>query len=217
MGVFSFFKSDKPNFSDKVWKSTEYALKGMITDALQMITRNEMPIALSFFDDTSQQIKEFLNAKQVPYFVLDSSNMQEAATQSNVIFILGAGIVYSSSQLVTFLLDQSKKQKVNFLFFGHYPISTRENKILDKIKPLINSSTTFYSSLDDGAFKIFGADLIKTTLEKLGLADEEAIEHDMVSRSMKNAREKIEENVKHEIVCSTEKEWYHKNYKDKES
>ena len=97
MGIFSFLKGDKPNFSDKVWKSTEYALKGMITDALQMITRNEMPIALSFFDDTSHHIKEFLNAKQVPYFVLDSSNMQEAATQRKVVFVLDAGLLYSSA------------------------------------------------------------------------------------------------------------------------
>lgn len=217
MGLFSFLKSDKPDFSDKVWMSTEYALKGMMTDALQMITKNEMPIALSFFDDTSMQIKEFLTTKQVPYFVIDSSNMQEAATQSKVVFVLDAGILYSSSQVVSFLLDQSKNQKVNFLFFGHYPIPTKENKTLEKINTLSNKTITFYSSLDDAAFKILGTDRIRATLEKLGLADEEAIEHDMVSRSMKNAREKIEENVKHEIVCSTEKEWYHKNYKGKEN
>ena len=103
-------------------------------------------------------------------------------------------------------------EKISFMFFGHYPVPSKENKILEKLAPS-RGDVAFYSSLDDPSFKIFGADHIKATLDKLGLADEEAIEHAMVSRAMKNAREKIEQSVTHEIACATETEWFQKNVK----
>ena len=214
MGLFSFLKSDKSPYSDKVWKENDYAIKGMMTDALQAITKNEMPIVVTFFSDTSQRVKDFLSAKQVPYFEIDSANTHDADSQTKVVFTTEANVLNSSSQLLAFLATQSKKQKLDFLFYGHYPIPLRENKILEKLTN-IGSDITFYSSLDDRAFKIFGANQIKSTLEKIGLADDEAIEHAMVSRAMKNAREKIELSVKQEIICATEVEWFQRNYKSK--
>jgi len=212
MGFFSFLKSEKPTYSDKVWKEGEYAIKGMMTDALQLITKNEIPVVLTFFSDTREQVIEFLNQKQVPYFELDAINGQDAINQAQVVFPLDATILTSSTQLITFLTGLSKNQKLNFLFYGHYPIPTKENKILAKLA-VMAADITFYSSLDDPAFMIFGADQLKSTLEKLGLSNEEAIEHAMVTRAMKNAREKIEQNVKQEILCATEAEWFSKNYK----
>ena len=216
MSLFSFLKSDKPTYSDKVWKENDYAIKGMMTDALQVITKNEIPVVLTFFSDTSQQIMDFLTTKQVPYFIIDSANAQEAPSQSQVVFLLDANLLSSSSQVLSLLMNQSKNRKINVMLFGHYPIPSKENKMLEKLSA-VDSNVTFYSSLDDPAFKIFGADQIKSTLEKLGLADEEAIEHAMVTRAMKNAREKIEQSVRQEIPCATKSEWFTKNYKSKEN
>lgn len=212
MSLFSFLKSDRPVYSDKVWKEGEFAIKGMMTDALQTITKNETPVVLTFFTDTRHHIMDFLTVRKVPYFEIDSTNEQDALNQTHVIFLLDAAQLNSSTQLIALLTSLSKKQKLNFFFYGHYPIPTKENKILEKLV-IPGCEITFYSSLDDPAFMIFGGDQLKTTLEKLGLANEEAIEHTMVTRAMKNAREKVEQNVRHEIPCSTEAEWFSKNYK----
>ncbi len=214
MSLFSFLKSNAPTYSDKVWKEDAYAVKGMMTDALQAITRNEIPIVLTFFTDTSEKVRSFLTTNQVPYFSLEPGNASEAETQPRVVFLLDANFLLSSSQIMSFITNQSKKQKIDFLFFGHYPIPAKENRILEKLSSN-NGAITFYSSLDDPSFKIFGADHIKETLSKIGLADDEAIQHTMVSRAMKNAREKIEKSIAHEIVCATELEWFSKNYKDR--
>jgi hypothetical protein len=212
MGLLSFFKSDTPAYTDKVWKESDFAIKGMMMDALQAITRNEMPVILTFFTDTHQQVIDFLTAKQVPNFVIDSSNVQDAILQNQVVFVMDANLLNSSAQVLPFLINQTKKQKLNFLFFGHYPIPSRENKICEKLMA-VNGTVTFYSSLDDPAFKVFGGDQLKSTMENLGLADEEAIEHNMVTRAMKNAREKIEKSIKQEIICSTQLEWFQRNHK----
>jgi hypothetical protein len=213
MSLFSFLKNDKPVYSDKVWKEGEFAIKGMMTDALQTITKNEIPVVLTFFTDTRHQIMDFLTTRQVPYVGIDSTNEQDALNQTQVVFLLDATLLNSSTQLISLLTSLSKKQKLNFFFYGHYPIPTKENKILEKLV-FPGCEITFYSSLDDPAFMIFGGDQLKATLEKLGLAKEEAIEHAMVTRAMKNAREKIEQSVKQEIPCSTEVEWFSRNYKN---
>lgn len=212
MSLFSSLKNDQPTYSDKVWKDNEFAIKGMITDALQAITKNEMAVVFTFFADKGQTVIDFLTTKQVPYFGIDSASAQDAASQSQVVFLVDANLLSSESQVLTFLMRQSKKQKVNSMFFGHHPIPSKENMILKKLAT-VDGDITFYSSLDDPAFEIFGGVQLKSTLEKLGLADEEAIEHTMVTKAMKNARKKIEQSVRQEITCTTESEWFSKNYK----
>ena len=216
MGIFSFLKNLQLTYSDKVWNEGDFAIKGMLTDALQSITKNEMAVVLTFFDDTKLQVRDFLVAKQVPYFDLDSANLSEAASQSQVVFLLDANLLNTSIHVLSFLLSQSRKQKISILVFRHYPIPSKENKILEKLAT-IDSEIVFYSSLDDPAFKMFGGESLKSTLEKLGLVGEETIQHAMVTRAMKNAREKIEQGVREEIICPTETDWFNKNYSNKKS
>ena len=100
MGLLSFLKSETSPYSDKVWKENDYAIKGMMTDALQAITKNEIPVVVTFFSDTSQRVKDFLSAKQVPYFEIDSANMHYTAGQTKVVFTADANVLNSSSQQI---------------------------------------------------------------------------------------------------------------------
>lgn len=50
-------------------------------------------------------------------------------------------------------------------------------------------------------------------LDKLGMKEDEAIEHVMVSQSMKRARIKIESGVTKELPAQSEQEWFAKNVK----
>ncbi|MFL0796821.1 MAG: preprotein translocase subunit SecA [Cellvibrionaceae bacterium] len=50
----------------------------------------------------------------------------------------------------------------------------------------------FYLSLDDPLMRIFISDNVRGLMEKLGMGDGEAIEHNMVSRSVEKAQRKVE-------------------------
>lgn len=50
----------------------------------------------------------------------------------------------------------------------------------------------FYLSLDDPLMRIFISDNVRALMEKLGMGDGEAIEHNMVSRSVEKAQRKVE-------------------------
>lgn len=52
----------------------------------------------------------------------------------------------------------------------------------------------FYISLDDDLMRIFGGEVLKERVSKLGLGDDEAIESRMVSGAIENAQKKVEGN-----------------------
>lgn len=206
MSLFSFLKSEKPAYTDRVWRTSDKALRGMITDAMLAITRKQIPVVLCFFDDEFVQITKFLTEKGVPAIALQDYRTER---QEGVVWYCSA---FTASQFLSGLTNQA----VSILFFGHYPLPKRENEILQKIKTNNPSaSVVFYSSLDEAAFKMFGGERLTGLLDTLGMKEEEAIEHSMVTKAMLRAREKVETMVRNEQPATTETEWFSKNVKSK--
>jgi len=54
-------------------------------------------------------------------------------------------------------------------------------------------SSRFYLSLEDDLMRIFAGDRVKTLMERMGMPDDEPIEHPWVTRSVENAQRKVEE------------------------
>ncbi|MGL5633963.1 MAG: preprotein translocase subunit SecA [Sarcina sp.] len=52
----------------------------------------------------------------------------------------------------------------------------------------------FYVSLEDDLMRLFGSDKVIAIADKLGLADDEAIENGMVTKTIENAQKKVEGN-----------------------
>ena len=55
-------------------------------------------------------------------------------------------------------------------------------------------SSTFYVSFEDKLMRLFGADKIAATVDKLGMTEEDALESKMLSNSIEKAQRKVEEN-----------------------
>jgi preprotein translocase subunit SecA len=53
-------------------------------------------------------------------------------------------------------------------------------------------SSRFFLSLEDDLLRIFGSDRISGVLDKLGMDEDEPIEHNMISRAIENAQKKVE-------------------------
>ncbi len=54
-------------------------------------------------------------------------------------------------------------------------------------------SSKFYLSLEDDLMRIFAGDRVKTLMDRMGMPDDEPIEHPWVTRSVENAQHKVEE------------------------
>ena len=55
-------------------------------------------------------------------------------------------------------------------------------------------SSEFYISLEDKLMRLFGSERIAGVVDKLGMADDEALVNGMLSKSIENAQQKVEEN-----------------------
>ena len=55
-------------------------------------------------------------------------------------------------------------------------------------------SSTFYISLEDKLMRLFGSERIASMVDKMGMADDEALESKMLSNAIENAQKKVEEN-----------------------
>jgi len=212
MNLLGFLMHQKPSYPDKVWMTKDAALKGMMTEALQALMQSGTPVILSYFSDRQQEISDFTLLKGVPYSIVDANFTTPASTS---VLLMDAQWLHDSLQAMDFLLQQSKIATLNLLFYGHYPIPEKENELLNKIAAALKlrNEIKFFSSLDDRAFEMFGADNIKGIMEKMGLKENEAIEHAMVTKAMARARQKIAAGVRQEVMASTESAWYQKNYK----
>ena len=53
-------------------------------------------------------------------------------------------------------------------------------------------SSRFYISLEDDLMRLFGSDNIKGVMDKLGMEEDQPIEHPIITRAIENAQKKVE-------------------------
>jgi len=208
--MFSLFKKSAPfTVSDKVWMTESEALRGLATEAMKAITQGEIPIAVSFFEESKSKLIRFFLNEGIPFVSCEKGIAIDVDENRRSVFSVDAVHVER-------LLQQTdlKKYKLAILFDGHYPIISTEDKILDSIHSVVGTkSFVFCLSLDSPLMQFFGSERMKSLMESLGMKKDECVEHTMVSKSITRAREKISEGVRVEHLTTSEKEWFNKNVK----
>ena len=96
------------------------------------------------------------------------------------------------------------------VFVEHHPLLAKETELV-ATWPV--ETITFYNALDEAVFVPFGGEKIIGLMESLGLKEDEAVEHKMISQSIINAQKKIAKKVTIEQTARSQKEWMEKNVK----
>ncbi len=94
------------------------------------------------------------------------------------------------------------------VFAEHYPVRSKEEELYRKLNL---KRVTVYSSLEEPLFKRFGSDKIIQLMLQLGMKEDEVIEHRMISKSIRDAQEKIEKKVLIEQTARSQEGWLEKN------
>lgn len=101
-------------------------------------------------------------------------------------------------------ISQAQLQHHIPVFVEHYPLHEKE---IEFTASWAIKDITVYNALDEAFFEPFGGEKIIGLMEKLGLQEDEAVEHSMISKSIINAQKKIAEKVKFEQSAHSQKEW----------
>lgn len=94
------------------------------------------------------------------------------------------------------------------IFLEHYPLKSKEIQLWQQWKP---KSLMVVNSLDEPLFTYFGGERITDLLKKLGMAENESIEHTMISKSIRNAQEKLDKKVITEHSATSAGDWFKRN------
>lgn len=94
------------------------------------------------------------------------------------------------------------------IFLEHHPLRTAETGLMDKMGI---TEAVFLSSLDEPLFTAFGGEKIITLMKKLGMNENEPIEHQMISNAIRKAQEKTGKKVSIEQTARSQGGWLKKN------
>lgn len=95
------------------------------------------------------------------------------------------------------------------VFGEHHPLKSKEQELFRKLNL---ENPVVYSSLTEPLFKQFGSDKIIDLMKKLGMNEDESIEHTMISRSIANAQEKIEKKISVDLGARSQEGWLKNNF-----
>ena len=93
----------------------------------------------------------------------------------------------------------------------HYPLQEKENALFQKLGL---QEVKIWSALDEPLFRRFGGDKIIGMMKQLGMKEEEAIEHNMISKAIRNAQDKIANELSFEQSARSQADWLEKNFAD---
>lgn len=94
------------------------------------------------------------------------------------------------------------------IILEHYPLFKKEQELL---RSLNATAITVISSLEDPLLLQFGGERISNLMRTLGVNEEEAISHKMITSSLVNAQQKLDKEITTELLASSAEEWFTRN------
>ncbi len=96
------------------------------------------------------------------------------------------------------------------VFIEHYPLHEKETALLTTLNI---KEAIVYSALDEPFFKFLGSDKIIPMMKMMGMKEDEAINHSLVSKSIQTGQEKFAAKVTVDQTANSQEEWIAKNLK----
>jgi hypothetical protein len=106
----------------------------------------------------------------------------------------------------TIRVDESSAAQI--VFIERYPMAAKE---VETLANWPDQTYPAYSSLDEPLFLHFGSERIAGVMKSLGMKDDEAVEHGMISQSLARGQEKIANQVSFDQGANSQSEWMRKH------
>ncbi|MCK5322703.1 MAG: preprotein translocase subunit SecA, partial [Desulfobulbaceae bacterium] len=187
----------RDDFPDLIYKTVDAKYRAVIREIMELHEKGQ-PVLVGTIDiDTSEKISRMLKKKGVKHSVLNAKHHE---MEAEIIADAGQkGRVTIATNMAGRGTDIKLGQGVRELGGLHILGTSRhESRRIDNQlrgrsgRQGDSGSSRFFLSLEDDLLRIFGSDRISGFMEKLGMEEDEPIEHKMISRAIENAQRKVE-------------------------
>jgi preprotein translocase subunit SecA len=208
----------RKDFNDQIFR-TEKEKYNAITNKILECNKKGQPVLVGTTSiEKSERISSFLNNKKINHNVLNAkqhekeANIIAEAGKINAVTIAtnmaGRGTDIKLGGNKDFIYDGKKEDEVEVKknekkvknLGGLFIIGTERHesrRIDNQLRGRAGrqgdpGSTIFFISLQDELMRIFGGDSIDGMLQKLGLKENESIDHPWINKAMERAQKKVE-------------------------
>lgn len=182
---------------DVIYKTKRAKYKA-VANAVEEIHATGRPVLIGTTSITqSEELSRLLQQRQVPHNVLNAKFHEKEAEiikdagQMNAVTI-ATNMAGRGTDIV---LGEGVKELGGLAIIGTERHESRriDNQLRGRAgRQGDPGSSRFYLSLEDDLLRLFGAENISKVMDKLGLEEDEPIEHSMITSSIEHAQKKVE-------------------------
>ncbi|MEN8141107.1 MAG: preprotein translocase subunit SecA [Thermodesulfobacteriota bacterium] len=187
----------RDDFADVIYKNAAAKYRAIIREIKELHEKGQPVLVGTVNIEISELISRMLQKEKIPHAVLNAKHHEKEAEiitdagQSGKVTIatnmagrgtdikLGEGVIEAGG--------------LHILGTGRHESRRIDNQLRGRSgRQGDPGSSRFYLSLEDDLLRIFGSDRISGIMERLGMEEDEPIEHSMISKAIENAQRKVE-------------------------
>lgn len=183
--------------TDRIYKTEEGKFKALINE-VKTLNKKGQPVLIGTVSiENNERLSQLLTEAKVPHQVLNAKNNEGEASivakagQKGAV-TLATNIAGRGTDIV---LGEGVKELGGLVVLGSERHESRriDNQLRGRCgRQGDPGMTQFYVSCEDDLMRIFGGERIASLMERLGVAEDQAIENRAVSRTLENAQKKVE-------------------------
>jgi preprotein translocase subunit SecA len=187
----------RKDYNDLIYKTEQEKIKAVIEE-VKSLNKGRRPVLIGTISiEKSELLSKHLTRSGVKHYVLNAKNHEREA---EIVAQAGqAGMVTISTNMAGRGTDIRLGEEVAELGGLHILGTERhESRRIDNQlrgrsgRQGDDGSSRFYLSLEDDLLRIFGADRISSIMDRVGLEEDQPIEHKYISRAIENAQKRVE-------------------------
>jgi preprotein translocase subunit SecA len=182
---------------DVIYKNQKAKYRAIIQEIKDLYKKGQPVLVGTISIDVSEKISKMLKKEKIPHEVL---NAKQHEREAEIIADAGQkGKITIATNMAGRGTDIKLGQGIQDLGGLHILGTSRhesrriDNQLRGRSGRQGDPGTSrFFLSLEDDLLRIFGSDRLSGIMDKLGMEEDEPIEHSMISKAIENAQRKVE-------------------------
>jgi preprotein translocase subunit SecA len=187
----------RDDYPDIIYKNIKAKYKAIVQEIKELHEKGQPMLVGTISIDVSEKISKMLKKAGIPHSVLNAKHHEKEA---EIIAEAGQkGKVTIATNMAGRGTDIKLGEGVpdlgglHILGTGRHESRRIDNQLRGRSGRQGDSgSSRFFLSLEDDLLRIFGSDRISGIMDKLGMEEDDPIEHGMISKAIENAQRKVE-------------------------
>ncbi len=187
----------RDDFADVIYKNAQAKYRAIVREIKDLHEKGQPVLVGTVNIEISELISRMLDKEKIPHSVL---NAKQHEMEAQIIAEAGhLGKVTIATNMAGRGTDIKLGEGVvevgglHILGTGRHESRRIDNQLRGRSgRQGDPGSSRFYLSLEDDLLRIFGSDRIAGIMDRLGMEEDEPIEHSMISKAIENAQRKVE-------------------------